>query len=220
MRTKILCLLLAFVASVASAQVKHIKPNAVIKMPNEYKKNKQRKTLEELVDENSIYEDLYAGYCSWYCGGVIDTVTASSNLKPIKDFTYIGANAHDFDHTSVWAEGAPGQGIGEYLVYHFPGSCPRITTVKILNGHVKNEKVWRENSRVKKLKMYYNDEPYAILDLEDSRTCQCFDVGVVGFHDSEAPEWTLKFEILEVYPGTKYEDTVISELYFDGIDVH
>ena len=27
-------------------------------------------------------------------------------------------------------------------------------------------------------------------------------------------------EILEVYPGASYDDTVIAELYFDGIDVH
>lgn len=33
-------------------------------------------------------------------------------------------------------------------------------------------------------------------------------------------DWTLKFEILEVYEGSKYSDTVISEIYFNGIDVH
>lgn len=32
--------------------------------------------------------------------------------------------------------------------------------------------------------------------------------------------WTLKFEIAEVYKGTKYDDVVITEIYFDGIDVH
>ena len=58
------------------------------------------------------------------------------------------------------------------------------------------------------------------VDLEDSRTLQCFEVGVLGPHDAQAPNWTLKFEILDVYPGTKYDDTVIAELYFDGIDVH
>ena len=42
----------------------------------------------------------------------------------------------------------------------------------------------------------------------------------LGYHDSNKPSWHLRFEIMEVYPGTKYEDTVISELYFDGIDVH
>ena len=214
---KKIALMLAIIATalVAQAQVKHIKPSHIYSMPKS-----TTKSFEQLVDENVIYEDLYSGKCSWYCGGMVDTVIASSSLPPTGKFDYKGANAHDFDHTSVWAEGAPGQGIGEYLVYKFPGSCPRITTVKVLNGHVKNQKAWCENSRVKQLKVYYNDKPIAILDLKDSRTLQCFEVGTLGYHDSSAPEWTLKFEIVDVYPGTKYQDTVISELYFDGIDVH
>lgn len=32
--------------------------------------------------------------------------------------------------------------------------------------------------------------------------------------------WRLRFEIMEVYKGEKYDNTVITELYFDGIDVH
>jgi hypothetical protein len=43
---------------------------------------------------------------------------------------------------------------------------------------------------------------------------------VPGYNDKNAANWTLKFEILDVYPGEKYEDTAISELYFDGVDVH
>ena len=62
---------------------------------------------------------------------------------------------------------------------------------------------------------------FSALDaLEDSRSLQSFDVGILGYNDSSKPDWTLKFEVLEVYPGTKYGDTVIAELYFDGIDVH
>ncbi|MBO4315538.1 MAG: hypothetical protein J5867_06215, partial [Prevotella sp.] len=113
-----------------------------------------------------------------------------------------------------------GKGIGESLTYTFEGKCPRITTVEILNGHVKSEKAWKANSRVKKLRVWYNNRPYAILALEDSRTLQSFDVGILGYNDDAKPDWTLKFEILEVYPGSKYGDTVIAELYFDGIDVH
>ena len=86
--------------------------------------------------------------------------------------------------------------------------------------NVKSDKDWRNWSRVKLLKMYYNETDYAILELEDSRTLQCFDVGLLGYNDKDAANWTLKFEILDVYPGEKYEDTVISELYFDGVDVH
>ena len=205
-----------------------LEPQSIIAMPKitlaEWEK------CEELLDEGdalqdsskygdlTIFEDLYSGRCSWYCGGEVKSVTASSCLQPIGSLDYNGENAHDFSHESVWA--TQGKGIGESLTYTFEGKCPRITAVKILNGHVKSEKAWSVNSRVKKLRMYYNDQPYAILHLQDSRTLQIFNVGTLGYFDDTKPDWTLKFEILEVYPGSSCDDTVISELYFDGIDVH
>lgn len=210
------------------AQEKVIEPQSIIAMPKITKAEWER--CEELLDNGdasqdmskygdlTVFEDLYSGRCSWYCGGYVKSVTASSCLAPIGSFDYKGENAHDFSHKSVWA--TKGKGIGESLTYTFEGKCPRITAVKILNGHVKSEKAWRNNSRVKKLHMYYNGKPYAILNLQDSRTLQCFDVGPLGYHDETKPEWTLKFEILEVYPGASFDDTVIAELYFDGIDVH
>jgi hypothetical protein len=47
-------------------------------------------------------------------------------------------------------------------------------------------------------------------------------VDTVGYGPDveNAPKWTLKFEIKEVYPGTKYQDCVIADFIFDGIDVH
>ena len=225
-RRNIVTMLLAgFVLTTVQAQEKVIQPSSVIAMPKitkaEWNKLYEMESDDEVDNKYgdlSIYDDLYSEKCSWYCGGEVKSVTASSCLQPIKSFNYEGKNAHDFDHESVWA--TKGKGIGESLTYTFEGKCPRITTVKILNGHVKSESVWRANSRVKKLRMYYNGKPYAILALQDSRTLQCFDVGTLGYHDFDKPDWTLKFEILEVYPGSKHEDTVIAELYFDGIDVH
>lgn len=225
-RRNIVTMLLAgFVLTSVQAQEKVIQPSSVIAMPKitkaEWNKLYEMESDDEVESKYgnlSIYDDLYSEKCSWYCGGEVKSVTASSCLQPIKSFNYEGENAHDFNHESVWA--TKGKGIGESLTYTFEGKCPRITTVKILNGHVKSESVWRANSRVKKLRMYYNGKPYAILALQDSRTLQCFDVGTLGYHDLDKPDWTLKFEILEVYPGSKHEDTVIAELYFDGIDVH
>ncbi len=69
--------------------------------------------------------------------------------------------------------------------------------------------------------MYYNNQPYAILNLKDTRDCQDFEVGVLGNEIKEdTPAWTIKFEILEVYPGKKSSHAAITEIYFDGIDVH
>ena len=169
------------------------------------------------VEENPVLSHFYSGNCSWYCGGQIDSVTASSALAD----RYAAEKAHDFSIVTAWVEGVDGNGVGEYLRYSFPGTCPRITTVLIHNGYVKNWDVWRDNARVKRLLMYYNDEPYAILNLQDTMGLQSFDVGVLGYEDKDsAPAWSIKFEILEVYPGKKYEDTAITEIYFDGIDVH
>jgi hypothetical protein len=177
------------------------------------------------IDYDSIYNvgvygSLYYEGCSWYCGGVVDTLTASGCLRPQGSFTYGAMNAHDFNHESVWA--TDGNGIGQYLTFTFAGNNPRITSVAILNGHVKSEKAWRDNSRVKTLLMYYNDKPYRLLELEDSRSLQYFDVDTVGYGPDveNAPKWTLKFEIKEVYPGAKYQDCVIADFIFDGIDVH
>ena len=120
-----------------------------------------------------------------------------------------------------------GHGIGQYLTYHVRPTNPRITEIIVVNGYVKSDKLWHENSRVKKLKMYIDDKPFAILNLQDTKAEQHFKVEPIGNSNREdwealkkLPEWTMKFEILEVYPGTKYEDTALTEIYFDGIDVH
>ena len=214
-------------------QVPHIKPDSIIAIPDRSKAEYDTlyarfdETLDkevELILENDVfYQEIYSPGANswwWYSNPDFLSVKASSCLLPSGKYSYQAGNAFDADHDTAWVEGVEGQGIGEYLEYEFAGGCPRITTVKIMNGYVKNDTAWRENSRVKKLKMYYQGNPFAILDLQDSRSLQCFDVGELGPHDENAPNWTLRFEILEVYEGDKYDDTVISELFFDGIDIH
>lgn len=173
--------------------------------------------------EESYWEIIGAG-CSWYCAGGPKEITASSFLAPQGENDYAPENAHDLDYESAWAEGTKGYGIGEYLVYTFDGASPRITEIKFVNGYVKSETAYKNNSRVKKLKVYYNGQVIAILNLKDIRGTQSFKFDPIGFQDrtnlSNAKDWTLKFEIMEVYEGLKYQDVVISEIYFDGIDHH
>ncbi len=173
------------------------------------------------------YWDAVGDGCSWYCGGGPDSVYASSELKASGGITYNGENAHDLSFKTAWVEGVPGYGVGEYLVYRFTQQSPRITDIIIANGYVKSEAAWRDNSRVKKLKMYIDNKPFAILNLADTRNEQIFTFDPIGNSNREdyeamekLPGWTMKFEILEVYKGAKYDETAISEIYFDGIDVH
>ena len=171
----------------------------------------------ERYEASPIFRHFYSYACSWYCSGVVSSISATSALNG-----YEVEKIHDFNHESVWIEGAEGAGVGESITYTFPGDAPRITTVKILNGYVRTAEEWQEYARVKRLKLYLNDKPLAILKLKDSRSLQWFDVGLLG-NDPQAkvrPDWSLKFEIMEVYPGKKDNNTAVSELYFDGIDVH
>ena len=227
-------LMLCLAASHLYAQVPVLEPKEVTMLPNTNlevcervvnKSSTDYNSLSELekallgfVEEDRVLSHFYSGKCSWYCGGQIDSVTASSALGE----KYAAEKAHDFSIVTAWVEGVEGNGEGEYIKYAFPGTCPRITTVLIHNGYVKNWDVWRDNGRVKKLLMYYNDKPYVILHLQDTANLQSFDVGILGHEERSdaSPAWSIKFEILEVYPGEKYEDTAITEIYFDGIDVH
>ncbi|MEM6726249.1 MAG: hypothetical protein AAF598_19565, partial [Bacteroidota bacterium] len=173
------------------------------------------------------YWDVIELGASWYNGGGLDTQSTTSHLPIYKNITYHGSNAHDLSFETAWVEGVKGHGIGEKITYHFPAENPRITEIKIANGYIKSEIAWRNNSRVKQLKMYLNGELYAFLNLADSRQLQTFKVEPIGHGDREdyeklcsLPEWTMTFEITAVYPGEKYEDTAITEIFFDGIDVN
>lgn len=159
--------------------------------------------------------DVIEGGCSWYCGGGNYEVKSSSSLGK----NYKTENANDLSYKTAWVEGKKGSGIGEYLEYYFKNESPRLNKVIVSNGYMKTDETWENNNRVKKLKMYVNHKPFGILNLENSKTDQYFEVGILG-RNKDGSDLVLKFEILEVYKGKKYDDTAITEIYFDGIDVH
>lgn len=196
---------------------------------NDYEKLSpaDKKIYDNCDESHESYWDILGAGCSWYCGGGQDTISTSSTLKTYKGIKYSAKNIHDLNYKTAWIEGVSGYGIGESITYHFPPQNPRITDIIIVNGYVKSQTAWQENSRVKKLKMYVDNKPFAILNLADSRQEQTFKFDPLGYGDrvnweqlQTKPWWTIKFEILEVYKGDKYDDTAITEIYFDGIDVH
>lgn len=188
---------------------------------------RELKILQNCEETKEFPWEIVGGGCSWYCGGYVDTIYASSHLAPQGKYNYESSNLHDWDYRTPWVEGAEGYGIGETITYEFLASNPRITEIIIVNGFTLDENSWFENSRVKTLKVYLNNEEFAILELKDTKNDQVFTFDPIGLRGSEdyevlktMPNWSLKFEILEVYEGDLYEDTAITEIYFDGIDVH
>ena len=174
--------------------------------------------------------------------------TASSALKPQNKITYGSKNIGDLNYQTTWVEGVKGYGIEETVAFKFPPGHPRITKVIIANGYIKSKILWKNNSRVKQLKMYLNNKPFAILNLKDVYAEQIFSIPTIGYkityglnndgttwwrykdengrdiksyhENSELQPSIIQFEILSVYKGDKYKDTAITEIYFDGLDVY
>lgn len=202
--------------------------NAIDKLSKEQELSKEEGIAHMKYGE--VYEniwDIVGSACSWYCGGGVKEVNASSYLSSQGSNSYDPINAHDLNYENAWVEGVKGYGEGEKLVYTFSGANPRITDIIIVNGYVKNENSYKNNSRVKKLKVYLDNQPIATLNLNDTIAEQWFSFEPIGTQNrtsfeemGKLPDWTLTFEIVEVYKGEKYDDTVISEIYFNGTDVH
>lgn len=170
--------------------------------------------------------------CSWYCGGY-HFQTVSSSLPSVGNNNYGAESIFDWDVRTAWVEGSKGYGIGEYVEVHFPMGNARATSCLIVNGYNKDERTWKNNSRVKTMNLYIDDKLVGIVNLKDTRDEQVFRLPdtIPNFSDTtafkimevESSKYkvsTLKFLITDVYKGDKYDDTAISELSFDGIGVH
>lgn len=148
--------------------------------------------------------------CSWYCGGAIDTIVSSSKIST--------DNIHDGDYGTVWMSDEKME--HHFIEYIFKPESSRVSNVIIVNGNVKTNEMFQEFSRVKKIKMYVNDKPYALLNLEDTQAEQVFEFKPIGhrkknYEPVKRSKWKIKFEIIETYSGKK-EIISISEIYFDG----
>jgi len=181
--------------------------------------NAQKKVLDDFsFYEGGPYSTAEIG-CSWYCATGPTSLNATSELDSNRTATYSPKNVHDFDLRTAWVEGKPDYGIGQEINIHFELlSNLKVTHVEIYNGYCKSEKAWIENSRVKKFALFANGKFLGNLNIADTYNLQRFDIGSLG-GDTKG-KLRLTFRILEVYKGSKYKDTAISEINFDGTVDH
>ena len=168
------------------------------------------------------FDDRLTLGCSAWCGctDYKCQVQASSTLAAQGSVTYDAEHLSDGNRDTVWAEGAAGTGIGESIsiTQMYAGSGDpefTFTTICIVNGYAQNETKWQENGRVKSLKLYYEDEYIGVIVLEDTMKPQYIDVSPVRMKVGNGCEVNFRFEIAEVYEGTKYEDTCLTGIVID-----
>ncbi|MFP4497943.1 MAG: NADase-type glycan-binding domain-containing protein [Vulcanimicrobiota bacterium] len=97
--------------------------------------------------------------------------------------------------------------------YHGSGGTTTFTGFKIANGYTKNFDIWKKNSRVKLLRLDSNGKSRFYIQLADSMNAR----GAVFPYLEVKGGDVIRITIEDVYPGTKYTDTCISELISTGV---
>lgn len=134
----------------------------------------------------------------------ISSCEASSALAEY-NMVHSAERVCDGSMAKAWCEGASGQGYGETLTIFFSEEC-EVSGFIIYNGYQKDEKRFYNNSRPAQLTISFSDGESQLIDLEDGMGAQTVHLDTSHISDS------ISFTIEEVYPGSKFEDTLISEI--------
>lgn len=147
-------------------------------------------------------------------------VVASSELANQGKYNYKVSNLSDDDPTTAWVEGNNDYGIGEFLEFQdwFVFSNREVS---ILNGYQSSQAAWENNSRVKEIEISLNGKILCSVILGDVMGVQTFILpnNIAEYINSILElenNYTIKFIIKDVYPGLKWKDTAISEIYSCG----
>jgi hypothetical protein len=141
----------------------------------------------------------------------IDRYCVSSVLRQdpsVNRFKYGPESLFDNEPTTAWVEGVDGQGIGEWIVIEFDG-LRVVNDIQMVNGYMKDRLLYEKNSRVKEMKVEFSGREKRTIVLKDTGASQ----SIALPKDQPIKAYWVKFTIESVYPGTKFEDTAISELH-------
>ena len=134
----------------------------------------------------------------------VSEVSASSSLSEY-DMTHEPEFLTDGMVKTAWVEGAPGQGIGESVTLYFD-DVYQVTGFDIYAGYHKSKSLYRKNSRPKEISVEFSDGSGETFVLKDQFKKQS--VRLSRPVDTEYMTITIE----SVYLGSKFEDTVISEI--------
>jgi len=151
-----------------------------------------------------------SGFISSNCYQGVTLFEASSSLKPQGSNSYYIKNLNDYNHKTAWIEGKSDYGVGEYFVVE--SSNLNI----IYNGYQKSKNSWKNNSRVKRFKIYKNGEPLCYLKLSDKMGAQHFTLPLKNLSQQL---FDFKFEIVDVYKGDRWNDVAITHIDYKNCEI-
>lgn len=135
-------------------------------------------------------------------------VCATSSLSIQKNYNFGPEQAVDSNPKTVWVEGARGHGLGYWIMLRFDQTKP-VRYLGIENGFGKqvDSERWEQLSRVKDALIETSDGLVERVRLKDTDQPQFVDLG-----RETQPTW-IRLTILSVYPGTKWQDTALTEFW-------
>ncbi|MBS6041969.1 MAG: hypothetical protein KIA08_04690 [Clostridium baratii] len=139
-------------------------------------------------------------------------VYASSVLEDGTGVDYSPYNLIDRKSNTIWAEGAEGPGIEQFIRIDF-NKDKVVKKLYIINGSAKSERLYYANNRVRLLRLDFGDGEIKDFELQD---------GVMGEQEIDLGKGIktpyVGMTIYDVYYGNKYDDTCISEIRAVGYD--
>lgn len=162
-----------------------------------------------------------------------DSVWGSSYLSP----EYIWHYAFDGRTNTCWAEGVEGngsgtnglmlvddkglevierRGVGEHISIGLSTKGVPVDKIVIYNGYCKSQELWKMNNRIKKIGIqvsYIINKKFGNFYFEEELKDIVYnEILITNYLTNRIAG--ISFFILSTYPGTKYDDTCISEIEF------
>lgn len=145
-------------------------------------------------------------------------IESSNFIQDDSKIDYRPDKAYDGDIKTAWCVG--NSGIGDWIKFYFRPGPPEISEVLmgkrnlyrlgIINGLSASKKLYYENNRIKKMSAEFDNGQKRIINFKD---------GILDYQDyifNIRSKW-VKLTILEVYKGSKYNDTCICQTDFRTI---
>jgi hypothetical protein len=152
----------------------------------------QPKPKEECATQNGQYAE------TQFC--------VSSVLAPQGENKYGPEIFIEGDEKKAWCEGVVGYGIGESVTIRFKPAV-RVQEFSFANGYQKSDETFKNNSRVKQLRVQTSDGFATVVTVPDAKEAH-----KIKLPRPVKPQW-VRFSIAEVYPGARGADTCISGIF-------
>lgn len=162
------------------------------------------------ADTEETYHRVEEIYADQISNAIISSVSASSHLEEYYESTghlyHVPENTIDGSYRTAWVENADGDGIGEWIKLSFDRTYT-INGIEISNGYKKSADLYAKNNRPRQVRLHFSDGSYQDYDLTDT-----FEGAQRLTFPEPVTTNSIMIELLSVYPGTKYQDTCITEL--------